>query len=236
MKASTITEKLCNLLSLFGFPGHVHTDQGISFMRNELKEWLHGKGIPTSRTTRYNPKGNGQVERFNRVIWKSVLLGLLVKNLSISHWETVLCDVLHSLRSLLCTATNCTPHERMFLHLQKSSNGVTMSTWLRPDPVYVKRHVRNKGDLLVDEAKLIEANPQYAHVRFNNGRETTVSLCDLAPHPRQVNGDCNDLNKTSIENTETRNCAQSDFFPSTSDKPLNNDEPSEATNTSPGET
>ena len=111
---------------------------------------------------------------------------------------------------------------------------MTMPTWLRPGPVYVKRHVRNKGDLLVDEAELIKANPQYAHVRFNNGRETTVSLCNLAPHPRQVNGDCNDLNKTSIENTETRDCAQPDFLPSTSDKPLNNDEPSEATNISPG--
>ena len=111
-----------------------------------------------------------------------------------------------------------------------------MPTWLRPGPVYVKCHVRNKGDLLVDEAKLIEANPQYAHVRFNNGRETTVSLCDLAPHPRQVNGDCNDLNKTFIENIETRDCAQSDFLPSTSDEPLNNNEPSEATNTSTGET
>ena len=124
----------------------------------------------------------------------------------------------------------------MFLHLQKSSNGVTVPTWLRPGPVYVKRHMRNKGDLLVDEAELIEANPQYAYVRFNNGRETTVSLRDLAPHPRQVNGDCNDLNKTSIENTETGDFAQSDFLPSTSDEPLNNDERSEATNTSQGET
>ena len=122
MKASTIIEKLCNLPSLFGFPGYVHTDPGSNFMSSELTEWLRGKGIPASRSTRYNSKGNGQVERFNGVIWKSVLLGLRVKNLSISHRKTVLCDVLHSLQSLLW-ATNCTPHERMFLHLRKSSNG-----------------------------------------------------------------------------------------------------------------
>ena len=126
MKASAIIEKSCNLFSLFGFPGYVHTDQGSNFMSSELKEWLHGKGIPTSRSTRYNCKGNGQVERFNGVIWKSVLMGLRVKNLPISLWETVLCDVLYSLRSLLCTATNCTPHERMFLNLRKSLNGVTV--------------------------------------------------------------------------------------------------------------
>ena len=136
MKASTIIEKLCNLFSLFELSGYVQTDQGGNFMSSELKEWLQGKGIPTSRSTRYNLEGNRQEERFNGVIWKSVLLGLRVKNLSISHWETVLCDALHSLRSLLCTY--CTPHEHMFLHLQKSSNGVTMPTWLRPSLVYVK--------------------------------------------------------------------------------------------------
>ena len=84
MKASTIIEKLCNLFSLFGFPGYVRTDQGSNFMSSELKGWLNGKGIPTSRSTRYSPKGNGQVERFNGVIWKSVILGLRVKNLPTS--------------------------------------------------------------------------------------------------------------------------------------------------------
>ena len=83
MKASTIIEKLCNQFSLFVFPGYVHSDQGNNFMSSKLKEWLHGKGIPTSRSTRYNPKGNSHVERSNGVIWKSILLGLRVKNLPI---------------------------------------------------------------------------------------------------------------------------------------------------------
>ena len=87
-----------------------------------------------------------------------------------------------------------------------------------------------------DNAELIEANPQRAHVRFNHGREITVLLCKLAPHPQQVNGDCNDPNKMSIENTETRNCGRSDFLQSTSNETLTSDKPSEATNTSPGKT
>ena len=63
----------------------------------------------------------------------------------------------------------------MFFYLQKSSNGVTMPIWLRPGPVYVKRHVRSKGDLLAHDAELLEANLQYTHVRFNNIRKTAVS-------------------------------------------------------------
>ena len=39
---------------------------------------------------------------------------------------------------------------------------MTILIWLRPGPVYVKRHEKIKGDLLEDDAELIEANLQYA--------------------------------------------------------------------------
>ena len=53
---------------------------------------------------------------------------------------------------------------------------------MTPGPVFVKRHARkSKHDPLVDEAELIEANPEYAYVRLKSGHETTVSLCELAP-------------------------------------------------------
>ena len=40
-----------------------------------------------------------------------------------------------------------------------------------------KKHNRNyKSDLLVEEAKLLKANPQYAYVRLEDGREIPVSL------------------------------------------------------------
>ena len=35
----------------------------------------------------------------------------------------------------------------------------------------------------MEEADLIHANPHYAHVRFKNGHEATVSLKDVAPVP-----------------------------------------------------
>ena len=183
IKSATVIEKLTHLFSIFGFPGYVHSDQGSSFMSFELKSWLHNFGVPTSTTNRYNPAGNGQVERCNRTIWQTVLLALRSKKLPLTHWEYVLTDVLHSMRSLLCTAINCTPHERMFSHSRKSFNGVSLPSWVKPGPVYVKCHVRNKNDPLVEEAELIEANPHYAHVKLNDGREINVSLRDLARNP-----------------------------------------------------
>ena len=122
-------------------------------MSYELKSWLHNLGIPTSRSSRYNPQGNGQVERLNRTLWQTVLLALRTKKFPQTHWEYVLPDVLHSIRSLLCTATNRTPHERMFLYTRKSFNGVSLLSWVKSGPVFVKRHCRNKTDLLVEEAE-----------------------------------------------------------------------------------
>lgn len=71
----------------------------------------------------------------------------------------------------------------MFSYQRKSTNGVSIPTWLTtPGPVLLKRHVRNsKYDPMVDEVNLLEANPQYAHVRFPDGREDTVSIKHLAP-------------------------------------------------------
>ena len=73
-------------------------------------------------------------------------------------------------------------HERMFCYGRKSFNGVSLPSWVKLGPIYVKNHNRNnKFDLLVEEAELLEANSQYAYVRLEDGREIPVSLRDLAP-------------------------------------------------------
>ena len=154
-------------------------------MSTELKEYLLDKNIASSRTTSYNPQGNGQVERYNGIIWNAIMLALKTKKLDTSQWELVLVDALHSVRSLLCTATNCTPHERMFYHARKSTSGESLPSWITSKgPVYLKRHTRHsKHDPLVEEVEILDANPKYAHVQFLDGRATTVSLKHLAPKP-----------------------------------------------------
>ena len=66
-------------------------------MSNELKQWLHEKDIAASRTTPYNPQGNGQTERYNGIIYKTVELALKTKELPINDQEIVLPDALHSI-------------------------------------------------------------------------------------------------------------------------------------------
>ena len=74
-----------------------------------------------------------------------------------------------------------------------------------PGPVLLRRHVRtSKYKPLVDEVVLLEANPQYVHIRFTNGRESTVSVSDLAPARNSLqSGDVVDDNTQKDLNDST---------------------------------
>ncbi|GFO33885.1 pro-pol polyprotein [Plakobranchus ocellatus] len=188
MSASTVVRCFCQLFSLFGMPQYIHSDRGSNFMSSELKDFLHSKGIATSHTTPYNPRGNGQVERLNGTLWKTITLALKSRGLRIDEWELVLLDSLHSLRSLLSTATNETPHERIFRYNRKSTTGTSLPSWLTtPGTVLMRRNVRpSKFDPFVDEVELLDCNPQYARVRTQDGKEQTVALRHLAPAGNEV--------------------------------------------------
>ena len=183
MTSSTVIKCLCELFVLCGMPSYIHSDRGTAFMSQELCNFLTEKGVASSRTTSYNPSGNGQAEKYNDIIWRSVMMNLKTRGLPVQCWQCVLPDALHSVRSLLSTATNSIPHERFFAFTRRSTFGGSLPQWLcTPGPVLVKRFVReHKTDPLVDEVELLHSNPQYAFVRYPNGREATVSLKHLAP-------------------------------------------------------
>ena len=101
----------------------------------------------------------------------------------VTRWELVITDVLHSLRSLLCTATNETPHDRVFKFPRKSTSGSSVPSWLlHSDKAFMKRHVRqSKYEPLVEEVDILDVNPSTSHIRTAEGREMTVSNRHLAP-------------------------------------------------------
>lgn len=184
LTSATVIKCLSKLFNMFGLPAFVHSDRGSSFLSHELTSFLHSKGVATSLSSPYNPRGNGQVERYNGIIWKTVTLALKNNQLPTTHWESVLDEALHAIRSLLCTSTNCTPHERFLSsYPRRTDNGTMLPSWLTtPGTILIKKNVRpSKYDDLVEEAELIDANPEYALVRRKDGTETTVSLRHTAP-------------------------------------------------------
>ena len=126
-------------------------------------------------STPYHPMGNSQVERYNGIVWNAVKSLTTNNRIDVKHWENVLPQALHAVRSLLCTSTNQTPHERYFNFSRRSVLGSSLPSWLTtPGPVLLRNFVRNsKHDPLVEKVHLAEANPMYARVRFAGGREAT---------------------------------------------------------------
>ncbi|GFT30801.1 retrovirus-related Pol polyprotein from transposon gypsy [Trichonephila clavipes] len=152
---------------------------------------------------------------YNGIIWKTIQLALRSNSLKTEQWEGVIQTALHSIRSLLCTATNATPHERVFSHPRRSHNGCSIPTWLtKPGPVLMKNQMRaNKYEPIVQEVELIEANPDYVRVKLGDGRETTVSIRHLAPRGETTRSEDN---KGAEENVQ----AYPDLQPINSDSAI----------------
>ena len=99
--ARTAAEKLYNeFIPRFGFPSKIHHNKGAEF-ENKLFHCLEELcDVIHSRTTPYQPEGNGQIKCFNRTLLS--MLRTLPESYK-SHWKDHLNKVVH--------AYNCTRHE-----------------------------------------------------------------------------------------------------------------------------
>lgn len=66
-KAHTIVQKLLDrVITIFGVPMEIHSDQGRSFESKIFKEMCQILGIEKTQTTSYRPQSDGMIERANR--------------------------------------------------------------------------------------------------------------------------------------------------------------------------
>ena len=85
--AKSIISGLDQVFSMFGMPAYIYSDTESAFMSAGFKPYLFDKGFASSRTTRYNPAGNGQVEHLNQTLWQTIKLGLKTLKLPFQHWQ-----------------------------------------------------------------------------------------------------------------------------------------------------
>ena len=182
MTSKTIIRCLSQLFSIFGMPDMIHTDRAADFLAEETKRFLLEKGIATSKTSRYHPEENGQVEKLNGTLWKVIQISLHFRNIKLSGWEDILPDAFHSIRSILCSTTNVTSHERLFKYTHKSTFRTPIPTWAKPGSIFIRNHTKSsKYDPPVTPATLLEIKPHDAYVHLPSGVKITVNIRDIAP-------------------------------------------------------
>lgn len=111
-RASTVAQVLVTeWFPKFDVPARIHSDQGRNFESSLIQQLCALYGVEKSRTTPYNPAGNGQCERLN---WT---LQNLLRTLPVSRkwdWSSCLPHVLYSDYTTPHQATGESPFFFMF--------------------------------------------------------------------------------------------------------------------------
>ena len=106
--AQTLDERV---FCYFGLPETIHSDQGAQFEGELMHELCRIWGVNKTRTTPYNPKGNGMVERNNLVLGDSLRTTLIGQ--CQDQWDAVLPHLMRALRATPHTKTKETANFMM---------------------------------------------------------------------------------------------------------------------------
>ncbi len=106
---ATVTAALSDLFARWGLCKEIITDNGPQFASQEYKDFLQRHGIKDTKTARYHPESNGQVERFNQVV-KNGLKMHLAEGLSV---RKAVQTILQSYRATPHALTGKSPAELM---------------------------------------------------------------------------------------------------------------------------
>ena len=136
MEAVTVAKILVDeVISRFGVPGKIHSDQGTQFESNLFSELCKLLQIKKTRTTPYHPQSDGMVERFNRTL--TTMLNMFVKE-NHKDWDEQIPYVMMAYRA--------TEHETMGLSPNMLMLGRETSTPL--DLVYEYKERREEGKFI----------------------------------------------------------------------------------------
>ena len=112
-KAETVAKKLVEeFVCRFGVPHELHSDQGTNFESQLFAEMCRLLGIRKTRTTAYNPKSDGLVERFNRTLVNVVAI-LLEGDRGSRDWDKLLPYAASAYRSSPQESTGESPNMMM---------------------------------------------------------------------------------------------------------------------------
>ena len=111
-EAATVAQKFVErIVSIFGVPLQIHTDQGSNFGSRVFKEMCQILGIHKTRTTPFRPKSDGMVEKFNSTV-ETMLSAFVSKNQR--DWDEYVYILMLAYRSAEHESLGTSPCSMMF--------------------------------------------------------------------------------------------------------------------------
>ena len=112
MTATTVATAIVEeWITKFGAPDVIHTDQGTNFNSEMMHDVCKIFMIDKTRTSPYHPQGNGQVERFNRVIADTISKYCAERP---QEWDLYLPHVVFVYNTTVHRTTGTTPFSMLF--------------------------------------------------------------------------------------------------------------------------
>ena len=96
----------------YGVPEGLHADQGRNFETQLMKELCQRLGIRRTRSSPFNPQGNGQAERTNRTLAERLAMDL--EAMDQTDWDEKLSSALSAIRTVPNCTTGESPHFLVF--------------------------------------------------------------------------------------------------------------------------
>ena len=100
------------VFSYFGLPERIHSDRGTNFESKLMMELCRLWNVDKSKTTSYNPKGNGTVERGNKDLGDALRTLLLSR--AETDWDLLLPQIMRSIRAMPHSFTDESANFMMF--------------------------------------------------------------------------------------------------------------------------
>ena len=157
-EAKTVAEKLVDeVISRFGAPERINTDQGRNFEAHLFKEMYNLCNIEKTRTTLYHPQSDGMVEGMNRTI-QDMLAKYVAEHQR--DWDVHLPIVMMVYRSNVHSSTQYTPHYLLFGHEVRLPLDVMYGREPHQRPEAASEYVRNLRSTLEEAQERLLRSPR----------------------------------------------------------------------------
>jgi len=159
----TINFILNNIVFRHGIPYFIHSDKGSNFTSVLYKETLKSLGIQSNKSSAWNPRANGLIERYNKDIGTG--LAILCRNFP-STWDQELPALTFALNTSLNSVTKRTPFELVFARKAILPIDLTFThipPFLTPRLKFIKKIRQDSRQLILHQQDL---NKRYHEKNF----------------------------------------------------------------------